>query len=125
MAMKIAVNAKVRQKLKPLIEYLINLEPGEFWNQREFNHLSNANKYLKNQQETFWLKLLHALKNQQEKEALNLLKYNPFTTKSWFPELEIALKRILIYRQTGTLKSHFNIWKKFLPINLTTQAIHH
>ncbi|MGA8164184.1 MAG: hypothetical protein WB791_04055 [Waddliaceae bacterium] len=89
-------------RLKPLIEYLINLEPGEFWNHREFNHLSNASDYFKNQQETFWLKLLHALKLRKEREALHLLTFNPFITTSWFPELETALKRILTYRKSGT-----------------------
>ena len=41
------------------------------------------------------------MKNGKEKEAYDLLQYNPFQTVSWNPKLEEALKSILLYRKTG------------------------
>jgi hypothetical protein len=91
-------------KLEKLITYLISLAPGEFWNQEKFERLANGKFYLKSQQETFWLKLIQAFKQGNEKEAFSLLKYNPFHPVVWNSELELALKRILTYRKTGFFK---------------------
>ncbi|HEY4831626.1 MAG TPA: hypothetical protein VIH61_03600, partial [Waddliaceae bacterium] len=91
-------------KLERLITYLINLEPGEFWNPGKFERLANGKFYLKSQQETFWLRLIQAFKQGNEKEAFGLLRYNPFHPIVWTPELELALKRILTYRKTGFFK---------------------
>lgn len=54
-------------------------------------------------QETFWLQLLEALRNRDEKEALQLVAFHKERAQSWAPELETALWRILNYRQQGTL----------------------
>lgn len=91
-------------RLDPLIQYLVNLEPGVFWNQEQFNQIANNKFFLQTQQTTFWLRLLNALKSNKENEALKLLQYNPFATISWCPELEIALKRVLTYRASRTFK---------------------
>lgn len=91
-------------KLDPLIQYLVRLSPENFWDQEAFNRIANRQFFLRNQQETFWLQLASLLIDQRESEASQLLKYNPFSTTSWNPELEIALKRTLNYRQTGSLK---------------------
>jgi hypothetical protein len=93
----------------------VNLEPGVFWDQEKFNQIVNNKFFLQTQQATFWLKLLNALKSGEENEALKLLRYNPFATTSWRPDLEIALTRILTYRMNrtftpiGFLSSRHNI----------------
>lgn len=88
-------------KLSPLIEYELALKPNEFWNPAEFDKIPNGQQYLKTQQTTFWLKLLEALKQNKEKEAYDLLQFNPFANTSWNQDLEEALKRVLLYRKFG------------------------
>jgi thioredoxin-like negative regulator of GroEL len=90
-------------KLEPFIAYLVDLKPGEFWNDQAYAHIQQSSDYLKTQQATFWLRLLENLKNGKESEALELLTYNPFEMVSWNPQLQEALKRILTFRQTGQL----------------------
>lgn len=91
-------------KLEPLIVYLEGLGPNVFWDKEKFERVQNNKHFLKTQQETFWLRLVSALKNKNESEAYKLLKYNPFVANSWYPELETTLKRVLNYRTKGTLK---------------------
>ena len=90
-------------KLQPLIRYLVSLKPGQFWDSKAFEKIPDSGNYLTSVQATFWLRLLEDLKKGDEKDALDLLKYNPFFSASWNPQLEIALKRILMYRSSGTL----------------------
>lgn len=90
-------------KFQPLIEYLASLEPESFWNAKKYESIPNGKQYLQTEQMTYWLRLFQALKDKDEKEALSLLTYNPFTTVSWAPNLEIALKRILQYRKSGSI----------------------
>ncbi|MFQ5730153.1 MAG: hypothetical protein ACE5GN_07315, partial [Waddliaceae bacterium] len=91
-------------RLDPFIQYLVNLEPGVFWDREKFNQITNNKFFLQTQQATVWLRILHALKTNKENEALKLLQYNPFATISWCPELELALKRVLTYRASRTFK---------------------
>lgn len=88
-------------KLKPFIEYLLSIKPGTFWDQSSFEKLPNYQDYLKTQQVTFWLRLLQFLKDGKEKEATDLLAFNPFSTISANPHLESALRKILLYRKSG------------------------
>lgn len=91
-------------KLDPLVQYLLSLKPGQFWDSSAYENVKDSFQYLRTQQVTFWLRLLQLLKDGKEKEAGDLLKFNPFQTISWNPQLEAALKRIIAYRTTG----HFN-----------------
>lgn len=91
-------------KYAPLAIYLINLKPDQYWNESAFDQLADANTYLKSIQITFWLRLVDALQHGNEKDALELLQFNPFQTVSWNPELETALTRILLYRKTGKFR---------------------
>ncbi len=91
-------------RLEPLIQYLTGLDNNVFWDEQKFERVPNSKYFLRTQQETFWLRLLSALKNKDEKEANKLLKYNPFIATSWYPQLETSLKRVLNYRLNGTLK---------------------
>jgi|694.fasta_scaffold32219_4 hypothetical protein len=88
-------------KLQPFIEYLLALKPNQFWDKSAFEKLDHYQEYLKTQQSTFWLRLLDALKQNKEKEAAELLDYNPFRSVSWNPILEETLKKIIHFRQTG------------------------
>lgn len=90
-------------KLEPLVQYLLQLQPGSFWDANKYRLVANGDFFLKTQQETFWLRLLQFLKDGKEKEAYKLLKYNPFRTTCWYPEIAETLQRILNYRQSGSL----------------------
>lgn len=87
----------------PLINYLLGLAPGQFWDQKKIEHTPDLQSYLKNEQITFWLRLLENLKNGEEEQAAVLIQYNPFAGNVWEPDLLKALQRILNYRKTGNL----------------------
>jgi len=89
--------------LKPYLEYLIGLDHDEYWNTTAFDKTPNRSRYLKFQQSSLWLRLIQALKEGNEEQALQLIKSNPFSERSWHPDLEVALERILTYRKKGTL----------------------
>jgi tetratricopeptide (TPR) repeat protein len=89
--------------LTSLIEYLLKLPPGEFWNTQQFANLPYGNHYLSTEQATYWMRLLDYLKHGQERSAMQLIEYNPFQKESWNPALERALLRTLSYRLRGTL----------------------
>jgi len=95
--------AQPQGKLKPYIEYLLNLPSNQFWDETTFDKISNSQRFLTSQQSAFWLRLLQNLKDGNEKDALELLQFNPFSKDSWNANLEIALKRVLLYRRAGTL----------------------
>jgi hypothetical protein len=90
--------------LKPLAAYLISLPEGTFWNSAIFEHLTYKKEYLQKEQATYWLRLIAALKQNHEEEALRLIQFNPFKEVSWNKELELALARVLTYRKNGTFK---------------------
>lgn len=87
--------------LKPLVDYYRSLEPGQFWNDEAFKSNSALSFFLHSEQSTFWMRLVQLLGEGRENEALELIKANPFTNHSWNIDLELAVKRILHYRQTG------------------------
>lgn len=92
-----------KSKIEPYIAYLSAIKPNEFWDQPAFEKLANYQQYLNTQQSTYWLRLMQYLKDGKETEAYNLLQFNPFVAYSWNPELEKALKKILLFRKTGKL----------------------
>ncbi|MCB1111255.1 MAG: hypothetical protein H7A37_06590 [Chlamydiales bacterium] len=89
-------------QLHPLIEYLINLKPWQYWSDKEFDAVPNGKQYLNRQQATYWLRLISALKEGDRQTARNLLAYNPFAEQTWNPELELLLKLLLTYQEFGT-----------------------
>lgn len=103
-------------KLDPFINYLVSLQPGEFWNKSEFEKLDNYQQYLNTQQSTYWLRLLQYLKEGKDNAAYELLQFNPFVAFSWNPDLEKALKRILTYRKTGMLTEAGEVGKHGEPL---------
>jgi len=90
-------------KLEPLLDYLAELKKWNFWNEAAYNKVPDAQQYLNTQQATLWLRLFQALKQNDEEQAAQLLQYNQYKEKSWNPELELALKRIINYRKNQTL----------------------
>lgn len=91
--------------LKPFLQYLAALGPDEFWNAAAFDSLTNKAEILNSYQETFWLRVLDALKNNRDEDAALYLVNNPFRTVNWAPELSTALRQIISYRQTGVWPS--------------------
>ncbi len=91
--------------LNPLVSYVYSLRPDEFWNEEKFDNISGRNRFLYNQQELFWLRLIAALKDKREGLALQILENDSFQFSSWAPEVEQSLKNILAYRQQFLLES--------------------
>ena len=89
--------------LEPFVNYLLDLEKGEYWNEETFRVLPETRFYITTRQETFWMRLLHELSNGRETEALEMIENNPFSQVSWDDKLENALRQVLTYRQTGVL----------------------
>lgn len=82
----------------PFIAYLLNLPSGVYWDQQAFEQLTHHEKYSETLQETFWMQLIGALKEERDEEALHLLDHHLFQHVSWAPDLEKSLKAILHYR---------------------------
>ena len=89
---------------QPFVQYLLALRPNLFWDEAAFEKIPEARRYDQQLQETFWLRLLDLLANEKEEEAMKLLEFNRFRTKSWQPELESAVLRVLGYRKSGEMK---------------------
>lgn len=85
--------------LEPLVRFLAELPTGRFWDDTGFDRIAEDRPELASRQDVFWLRLSQALKTNREPEALTLLNLNRFGPRSWHPELESALPRILTYRR--------------------------
>ena len=83
----------------------LDFKSGQFWQSNSFAALPQARRYAQERQELFWLQLLDLLHNRREAEAQEMLKFNRFRTRSWQPDLEAAVRRILIYRQARSLNA--------------------
>lgn len=91
-------------ELDPVISFVLDLAPGQFWDYAGYQAVPGADRYLRSQQELFWLQVLDALKRGDEARALDLLAHNRFRAVSWQPDIEGALERILNYRRLGLAK---------------------
>lgn len=92
-----------RGNLRPLIEFMLQLDPDRFWDARAFAPIAERQPDLLSRQETFWLRVLESLRTNADGEALSLLNLQGFGTRSWNPSLEGALLKIVIYRLRGFL----------------------
>jgi thioredoxin-like negative regulator of GroEL len=92
-----------RGTLRPLIDYLLNLEPNRFWDARAFAPIAERHPDLLSMQEIFWLRTLEALRTHMDGEALSLLNLQGFGSRSWNSCLESTLLKIVIYRLRGFL----------------------
>ena len=84
--------------LQPLAQWVIGLPAGTYFDTGSFNQLTQARRYLSERPELFWLQIIDQLKNHHEQDAFNSLKFNSFRSRSYQPDLEAALMRILSYR---------------------------
>lgn len=91
-------------RLRPLVKYLVKLQPEEFWNDEKFANVPEGENYLQTEQATYWLRLLETLRHNDSKGAIALLDNNPFAKSSWNPQLEHALKRIFAYQKTRSFE---------------------
>lgn len=94
--------------LAPLIAYLMTLPADRMWDDVTFERLPDYQRYLKAYQETFWLRVIEALRQRKEESALDLVNNDVFISQSWSPDLVDALKAILTYRRDGALKKDEN-----------------
>ncbi len=98
-----AVLASPPGELKPLIEFIRNLPPDQFWDSTGFEAIAQEHVAFHGRQEVFWLRLLHALHTRKEAEALALVNLSGFAARSWHPVLERSLVWILTCRRIGNL----------------------
>ncbi len=89
--------------LTPLVNFVRKIPEGQFWDEYSFEHVKEYPKFLRTQQETFWLRLAESFREGKEEQAAELLDFNVFNSSSWAPELEKALKQIVAYRRYGVL----------------------
>jgi hypothetical protein len=89
--------------LRVLVEFLLKLESGRFWDAKAFAPIAELRPDLLSRQEVFWLRVLEALRIGSENEALTLLNLQGFGARSWHPLLANALLRMVIYRFRGFL----------------------
>lgn len=79
-------------------QYLASLPNDRWWNASDFENLPYASRIQQQRQETFWLRLLQSLQDEQETQALSLLRSDPFAKRSWAPRLKRALVTTLLFR---------------------------
>jgi thioredoxin-like negative regulator of GroEL len=108
--------------LQPLVEYLLKLPPGKFWDDPTFERMPQARRYTSDQQSVFWLKLISQLQAKNYDEASRMLEFNKFRPQSWNVDLESVLLRVLVYRKTGELKFPVGV---NLPIDTHPPATRH
>ena len=87
--------------VQPFVQYLLDLPPGTFWDDAQFQKTAEARRFEQQFQETFWLRLLDYLKQGNETEAAKLVEFNRFRERSYQVDLESAILRVLAYRKSG------------------------
>ena len=97
------LSAIPKGSLKPLVEYVLSLELDEFWDGEAFEKLPESRRYERERQEVFWLRLLSLLQAEEENEAKDFIFFSKFHQRSWQPDLELALWRILSFRSNGDI----------------------
>ncbi|MEO0793785.1 MAG: hypothetical protein AAFX93_01410 [Verrucomicrobiota bacterium] len=78
--------------------YLESIPKDRWWNTEAYDGLPYASKILEQRQETYWLRLLQMLADDDDGQALQLLRGDPFADRSWAPRLKQALRLILLFR---------------------------
>jgi len=91
-------------ELRPLLDYLLALPEGRYWDEGAFEKVAGAGWLGQRRQEVFWLRLLQLLRDGKEEEAIHLLDLNPFHDRSWRPEIEGAIAKVLRYRKTRSFR---------------------
>ncbi|MFN4175078.1 MAG: tetratricopeptide repeat protein, partial [Parachlamydiaceae bacterium] len=90
--------------LKHFITYLYELPKDKFWDSEKYRSLEKGAELLQTFQQTFWLRLLQALQDNNFKEAYDLIAFNPFRNKSYRIDLEAATLIALNFKLNNTLE---------------------
>lgn len=97
--------ARPEGELRPLLDYLLALPEDRCWDEKSFQGVAGASYLERGRQEVFWLRLLQLLQDGREEKAAELLDLNPFRDRSWHPDIEEALGRVLKYRRSRSFGS--------------------
>lgn len=93
---RVLASAETPQKISsggsPYLEYLADIPKGQFWNEKAFEKLSDAQYILETHQEAYWLRVLDFIAKGKEANALSLIQNSPFKSVSWNPQMEAALE---------------------------------
>lgn len=87
--------------VRPVIDFLLGLDPDRFWDHVAFEPVARRYPELLSRQAVFWLRMLQSLQDGHDVEALALLNVGGFGSRSWHALLEHALICILTYRRSG------------------------
>lgn len=108
------------------IDYLEFLKTSDmWWSDVGFQDIPRNSFFLKNHQETFWLRVLEFLRTGEEEEAYRMLEANPFQTRSWAPYLDYSLRMILRYRIHGKLLFDRDDLLELVRVDEVTQGKKH
>ncbi len=106
-----ASHSDISGDLRPLVVYLQDMPDKRFWDDAAFQNISDQQSFLDTRQETYWLRMLQALKEGQEKKAYDLLQSHPFQDNNWSTDIQSALEKVLAYRlgyHISMLDVHFS-----------------
>ena len=78
-------------RLRPLVDYLTSLPPDRLWDDRSWQLVPAGATVLHDRQETLWLRVLQALRENREADAAALLRTSRFRGATWAPDFEAAL----------------------------------
>lgn len=87
--------------VRPALDFLMQLPESRFWNSQAFEPTAQLRQDLLSLQAVFWLRVLEALREGQDVEALSLLNVGAFGRRSWNWMLERVLASVLTYRRSG------------------------
>jgi hypothetical protein len=114
--------SNISGELGSFVIYLQDLPDGRFWDDALFKkNVTDRQTVLEQRQEAYWLRVLQALKNGEEKQAYDLILSHPFKKTSWNPDIENGLEQVLAYRlgQTQPIDA-----KDFLPAGRSNTGRH-
>lgn len=93
-----------QSEYQPFLHYLFSLPKGTYWSDEAYKKIAGGKQLYRTEQAIFWLRLISLLNTGHEKEASDLLRFNPFRSYSWNPELALTLERILTFREKAVLQ---------------------
>lgn len=100
---KLDLSSLADSHLKHFITYLYELPQDKFWDSEKYRSVEKGAELLQTFQQTFWLRLLQTLKDNDLKQAFDLIAFNPFRNKSYRIDLEAATLLAVNYQLNHTL----------------------
>lgn len=87
----------------PLVAFIRALPADRFWDAEGFARLAQNERFVRERPEVYWLQLLELMRTGKDTEAAEKITANRFRKRSWRPELETALARVLQFRTRRSL----------------------